>query len=56
VITWYKDPEQIIERLFFEHHYPCNSFVILSKDGNFISYFGEFGNEQVWEAIQSINK
>ena len=56
VITWYKDPEQIIERLFFEHHYPCNSFLILSKDGNFISYFGEFGNEQVWEAIQSINK
>ena len=56
VITWYKDPEQTIERLFFEHHYPCNSFVILSKDGNYISYFGEFGKEQVWEAIQSINK
>ena len=56
VITWHKDPEQTIERLFFEHHYPCNSFVILSKDGNYISYFGEFGKEQVWEAIQSINK
>lgn len=56
VITWYKDPEQTIERLFFKHHYPCNSFVILSKEGDYISYFGEFGKEQVWEAIQSINK
>ncbi len=56
VITWYKDPEQTIERLFFKHHYPCNSFVILSKEGDYISYFGEFGKEQVWEAIQNINK
>ena len=55
VITWHKDPEQTIEKLFFEHHYPCNSFVILSKEGDYISYFGEFGKEQVWEAIQSIN-
>jgi hypothetical protein len=56
VITWHKDPEQTIERLFFEHHYPCNSFIILSKDGNYISYFGEFGKEQVWEAVQSMNE
>ena len=23
ILTWYKDPEKTIERLFFEHHYPC---------------------------------
>lgn len=56
VLTWHKDPEHTIERLFFEHHYPCNSFVIISKDGNYISYFGEFGNEYVWEATQIMNK
>ncbi|MEE9362131.1 MAG: hypothetical protein V3U92_05985 [Cellulophaga sp.] len=56
VLTWHKDPEGIVERLFFENHYPCNSFVVISKDGNYISYFGEFGKEYVWEATQLMNK
>jgi hypothetical protein len=55
VLTWHKDPEQTIEILFFEHHYPCSSFVVISKDGNYISYFGEFGKEYVWEATQIMN-
>ena len=56
ILTWHKDPEQIVERLFFEHHYPCSSFVVISIDGNYISYFGEFGKEYVWEATQIMNK
>jgi len=56
VLTWHKDPEGTIERLFFEHHYPCNSFVVISKNGDYISYFGEFGKEYVWEATQIMNK
>jgi len=56
VLTWYKDPEGTIERQFFEYHYPCSSFVVISKDGNYISYFGEFGKETVWEATQLMNK
>ena len=56
VLTWHKDPEGIIERLFFEYHYPCSSFVIISKNGDYISYFGEFGKEYVWEATQIMNK
>ncbi len=55
-LIWHKDPEGIIERLFFKHHYPCNSFVVISKTGNFISYFGEFTKEYVWEATQRMNK
>ncbi|MFD2892821.1 hypothetical protein ACFS5J_12445 [Flavobacterium chuncheonense] len=54
--NWYKDPEGTIERLFFKYHYPCSSFVVISKDGNFISYFGEFGKEYVWEATKLLNK
>jgi hypothetical protein len=56
VLTWHKDPERIIEKLFFEYHYPCSSFVVISKDGKFISYFGETGKEYVWEATELMNK
>ena len=56
VLTWHKDPEGTVERLFFEYHYPCSSFVVISKNGNYISYFGEFGKEYVWEATQIMNK
>lgn len=56
ILEWKKDPEGIVERLFFEHHYPCSSFVAISKNGEYISYFGEFGKEYVWEATQLMNK
>jgi hypothetical protein len=56
ILTWHKDPDGTIERLFFEYHYPCSSFVVISKDGNYISYFGEFGKQYVWEATQLMNK
>lgn len=56
ILTWHKDPESTVERLFFKHHYPCNSFVVISKEGNYISYFGEFRKEYVWEATHLMNK
>ncbi|PQV48916.1 hypothetical protein CLV33_104122 [Jejuia pallidilutea] len=56
ILTWYKDPEKTIEKLFFKHHYPGSSFVVISKNGDYISYFGEFGKEYVWEATQIMNK
>lgn len=52
IITWHKDPKGIVERLFFEYHYPCSSFVVISKEGEYISYFGEFPKDYVWEATQ----
>ncbi len=48
---WIKDPEQTIERLFFKRHYPCSSFVVISENNEFISYFGEFSKEYIWKAI-----
>lgn len=56
ILEWKKDPEGIVERLFFEHHYPCSSFVIISKNGEYISYFGEFAKEYVWEAAELMTK
>ena len=51
-----KDPNGIIEKLFFKYHYPCISFVVISKDGQFVSYFGEFGKEYVWGALKLLNE
>lgn len=56
ILTWHKDPAGTVERLFFENHYPCSSFVVISKDGDYISYFGEFGKRYVWEATQLMNE
>lgn len=56
ILDWKKDPEDMIERLFFKHHYPCSSFVVISKEGNYISYFGEFGKKYVWKATNIMNK
>jgi len=53
-MDWYKDPYQIIEKLFFKYHYPCSSFVVISKTGEFSSYFGEVSKENVWEAAEKM--
>lgn len=55
-LDWKKDPDGLIERLFFKYHYPCNSFVVISKDGHFVSFFGEFGKEYVWGALKLLNE
>ena len=53
-MDWYKDPYHIIEKLFFKYHYPCSSFVVISKTGEFSSYFGEISKENVWEAAEKM--
>ncbi len=53
---WIKDPERTIERLFFNRHYPCGSFVVISEKGKFISYFGEPLRENIWEAVKDLIK
>ena len=47
VINWYKDPGQLIEKLFFRHHYPSGSFVVIDKEGTYISYKGEYALGQI---------
>ncbi|WP_346861486.1 hypothetical protein [uncultured Draconibacterium sp.] len=54
-ITWHKDPEAFFEKNFFKHHYPGSSFVVISDKGEYISYYGEFPNEFVWDAAQKLS-
>ena len=56
VLNWHKDPDGLTEKLFFKYHYPCSSFVVISSDGEYVSYFGEFSKEYVWNAINLISK
>lgn len=52
-LIWYKDPNRIIEKTFFEYHYPCSSYVILHDD-KYISYFGEFSNKDLLKNLRKI--
>ena len=56
-VKWEKDTNQFIEKTFFEFHYPCFSTVVIDKNGNYISYFGEFGKSTIWDITKElINK
>jgi len=53
---WHKDPENVVEQLFFRYHYPCQSFVVISKDGKYRSYFGEYGADYLLAVVQYMMK
>lgn len=53
---WHKDPKSVIEEQFFQYHYPCKSFVVISENGDYFSYFGEFGKDRVWKATKMMNR
>lgn len=53
--NWVKDPDSIVESLFFKRHYPCSSFVVISENGTFISYFGEYPKEYVWRTVSYLS-
>ena len=54
IVTWYKDPYQVIEQKFFKYHYPCGSFVVLGTDGCYISYKGEYATGQIIDAAKTL--
>lgn len=54
-VNWQKDDKRLIEKIFFKYHFPCANFVIIDKEGRFISHFGEFGKNKVWEVFNQIN-
>lgn len=56
IINWFKDPENIVEKTFFRFHYPCSSYVIISPDGTYISFFGEFSKEQLWSHLEALKQ
>ncbi len=51
---WIKDPQNIVENLFFTRHYACSSFVVISEQGRYMSYFGESPQENIWKAVREL--
>ncbi len=51
---WIKDPEALVEKSFFKYHYPCLSFVAISKTGKYSSYFGEFPPAFIEKAVKAV--
>ena len=54
IVDWYIDPENTVEQLFYEYHYPCSSFTVISTTGKYISVFGEFDSDYILKAVQLI--
>ena len=54
ILDYQKDKGNFIARQFFKFHYPCSSYVVIAPNGNYISYFGEFGKEGVWKSLQEL--
>lgn len=53
-VKWEKDKNQLVENLFFTLHYPCFSGVVIDRSGKYISYFGEFGKNEIWELSKEL--
>jgi hypothetical protein len=56
ILNWLQDPEHIVEKIFFKYHYPCESFVVISKNGKFKSYLGEFPKEMILDFAEQLLK
>ncbi|MCO6357590.1 hypothetical protein [Roseivirga pacifica] len=55
-LQWHQDPKQFFERTFFQHAYPCSSFVVIAANGSYISYLGEFNTQKIKEALAALRK
>lgn len=53
--NWKKDPNALIENLFFNYHYGCGSFVIINKE-KYSAGLGEYGWKDVTKALKEILK
>ncbi len=51
--NWKKDPNALIENLFFNYHYGCGSFVIIHKE-KYSAGLGEYGWKDVTESLKEI--
>ena len=46
-INWIEDSNRIIENLFFPFEFEFGNFVVINSNGNYISYYAEYGKDKV---------
>ena len=55
-IKWKEDRTGFIENLFFPYDFLYGSFVVVNFDGHYISYFGEYGKDDVIELLNELKQ
>jgi len=51
-LVWFKDYYNLFEKIFFKIHYPCGSYVIIFPDNTFLSYFGEYNLDSIFDELK----
>lgn len=54
-INWLFDKSGLIEKTFFPYHFNVGSFTIISPNGKYQSYYGEYGYNHVFESLKELN-
>lgn len=54
IIEWIPDPDAIFKQNFFQFHYPCGSFVVISPKGTFRAILGEYPVSQIDVALKKL--
>ena len=55
-INWFKEKDNFIKNLFYPFQFSYGNCTIISPNGKFYSYFGEYGPEKVYKGIQTLKK
>ncbi|MDO1500833.1 hypothetical protein Q2T40_11900 [Winogradskyella maritima] len=55
-INWILDKNAVLERLFFQYHYMCGSFVVINNvDGRYIAVFSEYGISTIEKVLDEMS-
>lgn len=55
-INWQRDTSGLIEQTFFSFHFNAGSCAVILPNGNYYTYFGEYGPDEVYTGIEELKK
>lgn len=55
-INWLKEKDNFIKNLFYPFQFSLGNCTIIAPNGNFYSYYGEYGPEKVFKGIEILKK
>ena len=53
-INWLYDKSALIEKTFFPYHFNSGSFAVILPTGKYYTYFGEYGTDEVYNALEEM--
>lgn len=53
---WFKDPNNYLEKLFFKDNPYCDAFILISKNGNFLSCRSEYSKNFLLKRFKYLTK